>query len=97
MHLSVSPQDTHLPQTLRFLRSCATQNISSNRGSVLGCRICREQFVGVPSLLCRGLFKTAGFYEREDKPVTLTRRMVEGIHLKGGTMLVRRGMMGSSS
>jgi 6-phosphofructokinase len=29
-----------------------------------------------------------GFYEREDKPITLTRDKVDGIHLKGGTMLV---------
>ena len=31
-----------------------------------------------------------GFYEKESKPVTLTRRAVDGIHLKGGTMLVGR-------
>ena len=32
-----------------------------------------------------------GFYDRADKPVTLTRRAVDGIHLKGGTMLVGDG------
>jgi len=30
-----------------------------------------------------------GFYERDAKPVTLTRSLVDGVHLKGGTMLVR--------
>lgn len=29
-----------------------------------------------------------GFYDRDSKPVTLTRRAVDGIHLKGGTVLV---------
>lgn len=44
---------------------------------------------GVPEDQILGIrYGLRGFYEREDKPVTLTRRMVEGIHLKGGTMLV---------
>jgi 6-phosphofructokinase len=29
-----------------------------------------------------------GFYDRASKPVTLTREMVDGIQLKGGTVLV---------
>lgn len=32
-----------------------------------------------------------GFYERDFKPITLTRRVVDGVHLKGGTLLVRKG------
>lgn len=28
-----------------------------------------------------------GFYERDAKPITLTRSLVDGIHLRGGTML----------
>jgi 6-phosphofructokinase 1 len=44
---------------------------------------------GVPEDQILGIrYGLRGFYEREDKPVTLTRKMVEGIHLKGGTMLV---------
>jgi len=44
---------------------------------------------GVPEDQILGIrYGLRGFYERDDKPVTLTRRMVEGIHLKGGTMLV---------
>ena len=30
-----------------------------------------------------------GFYDRRHKPVVLTRKVVEGIHLEGGTILVR--------
>ena len=29
-----------------------------------------------------------GFYDRRHKPVVLTRKVVEGIHLEGGTILV---------
>lgn len=29
-----------------------------------------------------------GFYERDAKPITLTTKLIDGIHLKGGTMLV---------
>lgn len=44
---------------------------------------------GVPEDQVLGIkYGLRGFYERDDKPVTLTRRMVDGIHLKGGTMLV---------
>ena len=32
-----------------------------------------------------------GFYSRGAKPLELNARAVEGIHLKGGTILVRRG------
>ena len=46
---------------------------------------------GVPEDQILGIrYGLRGFYEREDKPVTLTRKAVEGIHLKGGTMLVSR-------
>lgn len=45
---------------------------------------------GVPEDQILGIrYGLRGFYEREDKPITLTRKAVEGIHLKGGTMLVR--------
>jgi hypothetical protein len=43
--------------------------------------------VAVPAA-CPGRYGLRGFYEREDKPITLTRHSVDGIHLKGGTMLV---------
>lgn len=44
---------------------------------------------GVPEDQVLGIrYGLRGFYEREDKPITLTRRAVDGIHLKGGTMLV---------
>eukprot|EP00882_Tetradesmus_deserticola_P021290 GHRQ01023050.1.p1 GENE.GHRQ01023050.1~~GHRQ01023050.1.p1 ORF type:complete len:434 (+),score=225.84 GHRQ01023050.1:204-1505(+) len=43
---------------------------------------------GVPEDQILGIrYGLRGFYEREDKPITLTRRTVDGIHLKGGTML----------
>jgi 6-phosphofructokinase len=45
---------------------------------------------GVPEDQILGIrYGLRGFYERDDKPITLTRHMVDGIHLKGGTMLVR--------
>ncbi len=42
---------------------------------------------GSPSThyLCRYGFR--GFYDRKAKPVVLTKKSVEGIHLEGGTML----------
>lgn len=44
---------------------------------------------GVPEDQILGIrYGLRGFYEREDKPITLTRDTVDGIHLKGGTMLV---------
>lgn len=43
---------------------------------------------GVPEDQILGIrYGLRGFYEREDKPITLTRDTVDGIHLKGGTML----------
>eukprot|EP00879_Flechtneria_rotunda_P012420 GHRR01012969.1.p1 GENE.GHRR01012969.1~~GHRR01012969.1.p1 ORF type:complete len:261 (+),score=81.37 GHRR01012969.1:743-1525(+) len=43
---------------------------------------------GVPEDQILGIrYGLRGFYERDDKPVTLTRRAVDGIHLKGGTVL----------
>ena len=35
---------------------------------------------------CRYGYK--GFYDRRHKPIVLTRKVVEGIHLAGGTILV---------
>ncbi len=32
-----------------------------------------------------------GFYDRRHKPIVLTRRLVEGIQLQGGTILVSMG------
>ena len=44
---------------------------------------------GVPEEQILGIrYGLRGFYERTDKPVTLTRAAVDGIHLKGGTVLV---------
>lgn len=44
---------------------------------------------GVPEDQILGIrYGLRGFYERDDKPVTLTRKSVDGIHLKGGTILV---------
>lgn len=37
-------------------------------------------------LTCR--YGLRGFYERDAKPVVLTPEIVDGIHLKGGTILV---------
>lgn len=43
---------------------------------------------GVPEDNILGIkYGLRGFYERDDKPITLTTRLVDGIHLKGGTML----------
>eukprot|EP00197_Chlamydomonas_leiostraca_P002526 CAMPEP_0202857440 /NCGR_PEP_ID=MMETSP1391-20130828/375_1 /ASSEMBLY_ACC=CAM_ASM_000867 /TAXON_ID=1034604 /ORGANISM="Chlamydomonas leiostraca, Strain SAG 11-49" /LENGTH=499 /DNA_ID=CAMNT_0049536237 /DNA_START=96 /DNA_END=1596 /DNA_ORIENTATION=- len=43
---------------------------------------------GVPEDNILGIrYGLRGFYERDAKPITLTRAMVDGIHLKGGTML----------
>lgn len=43
-----------------------------------------------PSLQIYGIrYGLRGFYDRTSKPVLLTREVVEGIHLKGGTILVR--------
>nr|WHU05653.1 6-phosphofructokinase 1 [Chromochloris zofingiensis] len=43
---------------------------------------------GVPEDQILGIrYGLRGFYERDDKPVTLTRKSVDGIHLKGGTIL----------
>lgn len=53
---------------------------------------------GVPEDQILGIrYGLRGFYEREDKPVTLTRKAVEGIHLKGGTMLVSGQRHGQGS
>ena len=47
---------------------------------------------GVPEDNILGIrYGLRGFYERDAKPITLTRKYVDGIHLKGGTMLVRAG------
>jgi 6-phosphofructokinase len=51
---------------------------------------------GVPEDQILGIrYGLRGFYEREDKPITLTRDTVDGIHLKGGTMLVSWGQCSS--
>ncbi|KAG2435483.1 hypothetical protein HYH02_011778 [Chlamydomonas schloesseri] len=43
---------------------------------------------GVPEDNILGIrYGLRGFYERDAKPITLTRKYVDGIHLKGGTML----------
>ncbi|KAI8467582.1 MAG: phosphofructokinase family protein [Monoraphidium minutum] len=43
---------------------------------------------GVPEDQIIGIkYGLRGFYDKDSKPVTLTRRVVDGIHLKGGTML----------
>jgi len=43
---------------------------------------------GVPEDNILGIrYGLRGFYERDAKPITLTRSLVDGIHLKGGTML----------
>ena len=48
---------------------------------------------GVPEDQILGIrYGLRGFYDRSgEKPVPLTRRVVDGIHLKGGTMLVGGG------
>ena len=44
---------------------------------------------GVPEDQIIGIrYGLRGFYEKGAKPLTLTRAIVDGIHLKGGTMLV---------
>ena len=48
--------------------------------------IITHDFPYPPSIFRYGL---RGFYERDAKPITLTQSSVDGIHLKGGTMLVR--------
>ena len=36
-----------------------------------------------------GRYGYKGFYDRKIKPIVLTRKVVDGIHLQGGTILVR--------
>lgn len=44
---------------------------------------------GVPEDNILGIrYGLRGFYERDNKPVTLTHKYVDGIHLQGGTLLV---------
>ena len=44
---------------------------------------------GVPEDQILGIrYGLRGFYERHSKPMVLTRNSVDGIHLKGGTVLV---------
>lgn len=46
---------------------------------------------GVPEDNILGIrYGLRGFYERDFKPVTLTRKYVDGIHLAGGTILVSK-------
>lgn len=56
---------------------------------------------GVPEDNILGIrYGLRGFYERDAKPINLTCKYVDGIHLKGGTMLVRtaiRCCMGCAS
>jgi hypothetical protein len=48
---------------------------------------------GVPEDQIIGIrYGLRGFYDKFAKPVPLTRRTVDGIHLKGGTMLVGAGL-----
>lgn len=48
-----------------------------------------SHLTGVPEDQILGIrYGLRGFYDRDVKPLTLTRRCVDGIHLKGGTMLV---------
>eukprot|EP00798_Chlamydomonas_sp_ICE-L_P016878 gene16878-23151_t len=42
--------------------------------------------MGVDSLVCVW-YGLRGFYERDAKPIVLSKELVDGIHLKGGTML----------
>jgi len=50
--------------------------------------VCTLADYGVPEDQILGIrYGLRGFYEREDKPITLTRKYVDGIHLKGGTIL----------
>ena len=43
---------------------------------------------GVPEGNILGIkYGFKGFYNKDSKPIVLTRRSVEGIHLEGGTML----------
>jgi hypothetical protein len=44
---------------------------------------------GVPEDQILGIrYGLRGFYERQSKPLVLSRSIVDGIHLKGGTVLV---------
>lgn len=43
---------------------------------------------GVPEDQILGIkYGLRGFYDREAKPVSLNRQLVDGIHLRGGTLL----------
>ena len=45
---------------------------------------------GVPPDSIFGIrYGLRGFYERDYKPINLSRKVVQNIHLQGGTMLVR--------
>ena len=44
-------------------------------------------FSHLPACLPARRYGFRGFYDRKAKPVVLTKKSVEGIHLEGGTML----------
>lgn len=49
------------------------------------------------SVCCAHRFGLRGFYERDEKPINLTSEMVDGVHLKGGTVLVSCSVIISAS
>lgn len=57
------------------------------RACVRACACAQDNILGIR-------YGLRGFYERDFKPITLTRSVVDGIHLKGGTLLVRLAWAG---
>ncbi|PRW56044.1 phosphofructokinase family isoform B [Chlorella sorokiniana] len=76
-----NPKDTHVA-------ICTVGGICPGLNDVVRAMVHKLLDYGVPEANIMGIrYGFKGFYDRKHKPVTLTRRMVEEIHLEGGTIL----------
>ncbi|KAL4440737.1 hypothetical protein ABPG77_000446 [Micractinium sp. CCAP 211/92] len=76
-----NPKDTHIAV-------CTVGGICPGVNDVLRSLVHKVLDYGVPESNILGVrYGFRGFYDKEHKPVVLTRRMVEEIHLEGGTIL----------
>ncbi|EFN58628.1 hypothetical protein CHLNCDRAFT_29926 [Chlorella variabilis] len=76
-----NPKDTHVA-------ICTVGGICPGLNDVVRSLVHKALDYGVPESNVLGIrFGFRGFYDRDHKPVVLTRRMVEEIHLEGGTIL----------
>ncbi|KAI3436493.1 hypothetical protein D9Q98_005910 [Chlorella vulgaris] len=83
------PRDTiyHSPKETN-IAICTVGGICPGLNDVVRSLVHKALDYGVPESNVLGIrFGFRGFYDRTHKPVPLTRRMVEEIHLEGGTIL----------